>query len=318
VISVKYFSILLLMLSLAFTSCSKGTEEEMEDAILEANFLLSEGDCTGALAILDAAGNSSSTNYLFLQVYASANACAGGYSDLDFLAAAGEGLSAGSTDFLNSLATFDYSVAETTAETTDFTSLITGVEVLTAGGGNTAGGHVGRLAIFGEDSTQSLNMQALFMVTSALGKYVHFYGDANPTTGIKTQCVYTYTKAVSQAAVDGGGVTACSSGSGYAGGNSGAGAPAIRRACQGIVLYNQLIDLFLNTTLSASDDYGDLDLVYNNIKTAYNAYCAIDANTQATCDLKVVQSCVDQYDAATLSIDYIEVYLAAILEVTYL
>lgn len=314
----KFSTLLLLIFSLFFVSCSKEADDEFNDAILEANFLLSDGDCAGAISILESLGSSASTSSLFLQVYASAYACSGGYSDLDFFGEAATKLNAGSTDFLNSLATFDYSVEETSAETSDFQNLMEAIDIITTGGGNTTGDHTGRLAIFGTDSTQSLNLQALFMVAGAIGRYVHYYTDADSATGLKAQCVYTYTKAISRAAIDAAPASACDSGSGYVGGNSGTTDDAIRRACQGVVLYNQLIDLFLNTTLSNSDDYGDLDLVYANISTAYNTFCATDANTQAMCDLKTVQNCVDDYDDATISIDYIELYLAAIIDATML
>lgn len=314
----KLSTLLLLIFSLFFVSCSKETEDEFNDAILEANFLLSEGDCSGAVSVLESVGSIASTSSLFLQVYASAYACSGGYSDLDFFDEAATKLNAGSTDFLNSLATFDYSEAETSAESTNFQNLMQAIEIITTGGGNSSANHTGRLAIFGADGTQSLNLQALFMVSGAIGKYVHYYSDAVASTGIKTQCVYNYTKVISRAAIDAGPASACSGGNGYAGGNSGTSNDAIRRACQGIILYNQMIDLFLNTTLTNSNDYGDLDLVYANISTAYNNFCATDANTQAMCDLKTVQSCVDGYTSTTISIDYIEVYLAAIIDATML
>jgi hypothetical protein len=314
----KFSTLFLLIFSLFFVSCSKEEEDEFDDAILEANFLLSEGDCAGAISVLEGVGSSASTSSLFLQVYASAYACSGGYSDLDFFGEAATKLNAGSTDFLNSLATFDYSVEEASAESADFQNLMEAIDIITTGGGNTSGDHTGRLAIFGTDDTQSLNLQALFMVAGAIGKYVHYYTDAVASTGIKSQCVYTYTKAISRAAIDAAPASACNGAGGYVGGNSGVTDDAIRRACQGVVLYNQMIDLFLNTTLTNSDDYGDLDLVYANISTAYDTFCETDANTQAMCDLKTVQGCIDDYDDSTISIDYIELYLAAIIDATML
>lgn len=313
-----YKFLLFSILSILLFSCGKVADDKFDDAILEANFLLSDRKCSEAIAVLEKVGSASSTNSLFLQVYASAYACAAGYSDLDFFSEASTKLTSGATDFLNSLATFDYSAAESTVESSAFQNMLEGIEVLTAGGGNTNANHTGREAIFGESGTQSLNLQALFMTVQAIGQYVHFYGDADATTGVKTRCLYTYTTAVAQAAVGAGPVTSCSAGSGYVGGNAGTGADAIRRACQGIVLYNQMIDLLLNTALTNADDYGDLDLVYANIETAYNTFCGQNASTQAMCDLKTVDQCVDDYDATTISIDYIELYLAGVIEVTFL
>jgi hypothetical protein len=301
------------LLLILIVACSKGTEEEFADAKFQAYLYLSENQCASARTTLLAVGDSTSTDFEFLQLLASSYACTAGYSDLDFFDEASTKLTSGSTDFLNSLATFDDSTQETSAESSSFTNLMTAIEIVTAGGGNSAATHAGRESVFGEDDTQNLNLQALFMVAQGLGKFVHFYGDANASTGIKTQCVYNYTVGLVQTYIDGATTGSCT-GPGYTGGITGTDATAVRRLCQGTVLYNQLINLFLNTTLSTSDDYGDLDLVYTNIQAAYSAFCALGVAGNSCAQMDVA-SCETEYAADTTDLQF---YFAYIFDTTFL
>jgi hypothetical protein len=305
--------ILCLFLLLGLSSCSKDSDDEFDDAVWKANFLMSSGtttDCEAAITLLEGIGRDLNHKG-YVQVLASAYACTGGYNALTLLTSDISNLTAGSTDFLNSIAYFSTSIVETTAQSDEFVDIFDGIEIVASAGGGTT--HDERLAYFGADDTNDLNMQNLFMILAGLGKYLYYYGQASNVNGIKTQCLYTYTNAVAQAVIDGTASGACANP--YTGTMSGSSSSTITGMCHGLVLYNQMMDTLLNTTISTSADLGDLDTVYTAISTAYDAFCASDANTVTLCAQMDLATCETTYAADNT---YLQIFFATVFELTFL
>jgi hypothetical protein len=261
-----------------FISCAKTSEEEIRSSIAEAKYLLSSMECSRALSILDDV-DFQDDNADYISVYASAQACSAGYKELDLF---GDDLSSiSSSGLIQSLAAFDSSLGEATVDSAAYQAMDSAITTLLSYDED-AGGQPSTLARatkFGIKKSGDLSLQALYMIFSQLGRHFAFYGNADPDDATKGEkgggaqsnsCLFSYT---TQDAVDW--ITTINPGTCVAAtGSEGsdfleapeASADIKRRLCQGIIYYNNMMDILGNVTLPGSDSLGDV----SNIQTALN------------------------------------------------
>ena len=309
------FSLLLLLLSCGSDS------EKVSNAIDDANFLLTDRNCLGARAVLDEVGYQS-TNARYLKAYASTYACEANYSTITFFTDDLTNLDASSGGFFGSLAAFSTSSLMTSATDPDFTKLKQAIDTLLYPGGLPVSSTANRNAILGQSETNNLNVQALYMILVNFGRWLRYYGNAD-ATGLKgagsnpegNNCLFTYDTGgpnfalVTDALNDGAAETgSCNSANTpYEGTTDISTAdPATNKArlCQGIVLFNNLIDIIVNVTFTTTDT-DEL----NDLATNFNTLCE-DATAfgDALCDLR------DQSSCEAIAIEDLEVFSAWLFE----
>lgn len=262
----------------------------MRSAIQEAKFELSSTECSKAKSILDDVGFQND-NADYISIYASAQACDAGYTELDTLFG-GNLDNLDSTTFLQSLAAFTSS-NETSADSTSYTALNNAITTLISYDEAASGSPstVARTTKFGSKKAGDLSMQAMYLLFVQLGKHFAFYGNAS-SDGTKgggsitgaNSCLFSYT---TQDAVDyvtdvGGaaGLGTCTSASGTEGSDflesPETAANIKRRLCHGIVYFNNLLDILGNITLPSSDSLGDVSNVSSALTTLMTAAEAVE------------------------------------------
>lgn len=286
-------------------SCGQTTEEEVSDAIEEANLLLSSRQCDSALTILNAVGMQN-TNKKYLDSLSTAYACKGNYSTTTFFVNDLTNLKSPDEDTAwGVLALFGTSSDMTSPTDSDFVNLQTAIDVLLYAGGNTSASSANRASIFTSSETSDLNMQAFFMILVNMGRWFQYYGDTG-TTGVKgsgsgsNTCLATYTDATLILGLAGGATGSCTDVN-----NTGhvdiEGSARTERLCQGIVLYNNFIDTISNLTFydpnpDSTDDDAD---ILNGIRTVFSGVClAASGNgvvfSTALCDARDQSVCEAQ------------------------
>src|SRR5690606_22852040 len=181
-----------------------------------------------------------------------------------------------------------------------------------------------RVTAIGASATSNLAIQTLYMQLSQIGKFSRFYGNASLADGTKgggagaTQCYLTYTDADAKTYIDGvpGGLGTCNdtdtdTGRAELNGNR-------ERMCEGIVLFNNFIDIVGNITIDPTSNNGSLgDL--DGLSTDIEAVCAdasgppINFNLGGTCTVKTQSVCVANADGQ-YNIEHLERYYAIIWE----
>jgi hypothetical protein len=306
--------LLLILISTALVSCGATDEEEVEDAIFHAQQLLTSGLCTEAIEALLKIPYQP-TNSTYLKTLASGQACLGGYNTTVFFASDLSKLGTAQTAFLGSLATFSTSNM-TETNSSNYQNILNAIKTLTLAGAVAESSYAGRSAALGASKNKNVSVFALYTILVELGKFLNFYGNADDTTGIKgtggqsNVCYFNYTNVTAVAAV-----SATTSGScdhpGSATGHTSLVLPANpdtrERACEGIVLFNNFLDIIANLTFSGTNS-GDL----NNLKSITNACTSIPGINTETCDVKTVSSCVS--NAVDITDIQFELFYSVIFE----
>ncbi len=314
-----YLFILLLLLS----ACG-GESEEVATAIDQANFLLTDRECSKAREVLDEVGYQSSNNR-YIAVYATTYACEANYSTVNFFANDLTGLNSTAGGFFGSLSGFSTSGLMTSATDTDFLTLQQAIDTILYSGSNTTSSSANRISVFGLRDATNLNVQALYMILVNLGRWLNYHGNADAlgnkgagTNPEANNCLYTYNTGGANFAVitdaldDGAGQSGtCNSANTPYNGTTDitTGVPTTdkQRLCRGIVLLNNFIDIIINVNFSGNNT-GDL----NNLGTTFNTLCQdVTQFADALCDLRDMAGC------EATSIDDLEVYVAWLFERNY-
>lgn len=313
-------SLKLLLLLIVLFSCGSDSSE-VANAVDEANFLLTGRDCAGARSVLDAVGYQA-TNANYIKAYASTYACEANYSTTSFFANDLGNLSATAGGFFGSLAGFSTSNLMTSATDEDFVKLQEAINTLLYAGNVSSSSSANRISVFGAKEAGGINVQALYMVLVNFGRWLSYYGNANDS-GVKgagdnvenNNCLFTYNTGgpnfilVNDALDDGAGTSgSCNStNTPYSGANDiSTGTPATDKArlCQGVVLFNNFVDLVINLTFT-SDNTGNL----NDLATSFNSLC--EDVTQFSDNLCGIR---DQEGCEALAIEDLEVFSAWLFE----
>ncbi|HXH32291.1 MAG TPA: hypothetical protein VNJ01_15940 [Bacteriovoracaceae bacterium] len=293
--------ILLPFLLILFAACGKGIEQETQETIDVALTYLTDGKCTEAIDALEAIDRQN-TNGVYLQVLASAYACRAGYNELDFIAIDVPTINTTSASLLfKSISILSLS-DETEADSAEYADFRTALNVLLNSNGAPKPSQVARTVAFGVRRSGDMGVQLLFLSVVELGKFLNYYGNVN-SVGAKgmgggaSTCFINYTDPRAQAVIAGNFGGACVSNTGghadlsFAAANL---AIAKRRICEGLVLFNNIVDILDNIDLSTNPSLS----TFTRISTTINAYKApavaaglgplLETTSQSDCETAMV------------------------------
>lgn len=308
--------LIIFLLTLLVSGCGATTDEEIEDAIVSANQFLSNKKCNEALRILESVGAQMS-NPDWVSSYSSAQACLADWNvvrffetDLDLLNTASE------KAIIGSLSRFTQANMSSATDPA-YINLRSAINTLLNAGNVNPVSYVNRANAIGAAAASNLAIQTLYMQLSQLGKFSLFYGNANPADGSKgggsgtNQCYLTYTDATAKAFIDGVGLGTCDdtdndTGRAELNGNR-------ERMCEGIVLFNNFVDIIGNITIQPGDNNGNLDDL-DDLSTDIEAECSNSGlGLGGTCTVKTQSICVANADGQ-YNIEHLERYYAVIWE----
>jgi hypothetical protein len=270
-------------LCFALFSCAKTPEQELESALNEARYHLNTMNCSRALDALGAISEDK-TDPDFVSVMASAIACNAGYTDTTAITNL-TNINISSAAFLGSFAAFPTS-NETAADAASYSKILEGITYILDADTGLTPSTTKRLSDYGTAAGNDLSMQALMMISVAMGKYFAYYGNTN-TAGLKgagtagNGCIafYPFDASVNTTIVnDEAGPDlfgSCNNATdGHADLDTGGGVAAItvkRRMCEGIILFNNLFEILSNIDLSSNSTLGNLTSVSTTLQTLFTA-----------------------------------------------
>ena len=263
-----------LIILILICSCAKTPEEELDSAKREAKYYLSKGNCSKARNILNDVGEEED-DAEYISIYASTYGCEAGYSELDFIGSLGD---LDSSSLIGSLASFDSS-NPANFDHDEFNDLLAAINYILDSAGSVPS-TTEREDKFGVVKGTDLSLQALYMIMTGIGKFFAYYGNAN-TLGVKAAgtldtnvCIGFYdADADIDTYLSATPINGCNSGSdGHTDLKSPVAAATITtRLCQGIVLFNNMLEILSNITLSSNDSLGDLGAVADSVNDLFDA-----------------------------------------------
>lgn len=308
--------LIIFILFLFLVSC--GGKDTTESAIFQADYYLTSGDCTKAKKVLDDAGWSNEARYI--GAYSNVYACFAGFSELEALFDGNLDLLQTSTkeDIFKSFASFSTS-NETAPDSDVYENMDLGIHTILNSVGTEPSAEARNLYYQLRQATD-LNSQALYMLIFQFGKFLALYGNTN-TDGEKgngardNTCFMNYTNG-DALAVLGVGATGVCTGGGQGGATPlidfvGNVATATRRACEGIIYFNNLLDILRHIDLSGSDMTSELDNIVSTIDN-YTATLSGDPDLDPYLYFTSQSDCEDEVSSNQ---DGIEKYYASIFEV---
>lgn len=289
----KWISILFLL----FLASCGGDKDDISNAIDEANFLLTTRNCAQARTVLDQVGYQAS-NPRYIAAYATTYACEANYSTVNFFADDLGNLSGTANGFLGSIAAFSTSNRMTSATDVDFTKLQQAINTILYAGSITDSSSANRIATFGAADATNLHAQALYMVLVNLGRWLRYHGNTdslgNKGSGTNPEantCLYPYNDADANiiTALSTGNTGPCTVGnvSSTTDINTGDVAVNQERLCNGILLFNNFVDLILNLTFSSANA-GNLSALSAEFETLCTSIGAINT---ALCSMRDMDDC---------------------------
>lgn len=308
-----------------FSGCGKDSDQKRADALLSARIKLTNGDYQGAIDTLESIGRDpNSADYM--STLSSAYAGKAGFSEIKLLGSDIAQISAsGTTSALGGFARFSTSANQIDPELdAKFLNLQKAIDLLLYAGNVSSSSHSNRASKFSKRDIGNLNTQMIYMITAQIGKFVNYYGNASATTGRKglgtsftNECFYQYTDATALTAITYLNTNPlnniCDSADPGHPDILGATAQTISRMCRGVVLFNNYIDLFINTALGTASNVTNLSNFSSTINTYINSSCQVsnagNVNLGALCSVKDQDTCESVATISTL-----EVYFAAIFE----
>lgn len=310
-------------------SCGSQEDEEIENAILQANRLLSKRECQTAIDTLEAVGRQNA-NHEYLITLASAYACRAGYSELTLFTSDFPQINV--SNALGGFTLFSTSDDMTSPTSSSFSDLNTALEVLYYAGGFASTSSTDsddRRAIFGNAQGGDIDAFIMYMTMVNLGRFLRYYGniDATGTKGggaATHDCLLNYDTAT---ALDTGGNIGTFLGLGTTGacvveddGNDELGlknAIDVTRACQGVVLLNNFLDV-LPAVLDSytGNELAEIDSIRTTLESFTSALLlALPAEGQAIATV-TSQSACESLNSTTD--DYLEIYYAIRFEQLFL
>ncbi|MBF0360784.1 MAG: hypothetical protein HQK49_07225 [Oligoflexia bacterium] len=320
-ISIIFFVFILTLLS----GCAGDKDEKLRNAIESARIYLIKSKCDLALGALEPVRDMK--NSVYVRVLASAYACKSGYTSSVFYGTNMTKIVATQTGFLPSLTKFSTSIM-TDPSDSSYLSLKEAINVLVYSGGVTIPTTAERLKVFSQQESDDINVFLLYMMLTQLGKYVFYYGNADPINGVKgagsvgngnpnnqtNGCFYnynpsndalraliTYDRANSLL----GSCTATATGHSKL--QPIPNANTIKRMCEGVVLFNLFVDVVGNTTMPT--DAGDI----GSLTDTFTSICNSTTFTGDICAVKDQTICETDYGSQPES-DKLEAYFYMVYE----
>lgn len=311
------FGVSLIMIS----SCGKTTEDEVKDAVLSANILLSTSQCQPAIDLLESMGNQP-RNAKYLKTLASAYACRAGYSTPTFFGS--DIAKTASPPPLAGITLYSTSLESTTSPLVNdskYKDLLQAINILLYAGGiptSTDPFSTERAKFFSANEAADINTQLAFMMMVQLGKIVKTYSDA--VAGVKgagtagNDCFtnYSTTPALVQAYVQTILPGHCNS---LTSSHSqlDTGAPNRKaRLCQGVVLMNGILDILPSVlTSAAGGSLDDISAVTGIISTKKALLATKDPSVTATALVVSQSNCESD---SSITVDTLASYYAIVFE----
>jgi hypothetical protein len=261
----KYFNLLFLIFTLFILSCSQSRSEKYEEAIDAAHFLLTKSKCQQSISLLESIGVNS-LNAEYLQLLAASYACKSDFRTINFFADDLDKINGSSGAFFGSLSKLSTSPMDSPADS-NFVNLQKAIDILLYAGGVDEPTSEQRAEIFESIDANNINMQNLYMLIVQLGKYLYYYGNADPVNGVKgtgsiangntnnltNGCFYDYNPsdatvaaAINLARANGQAGSCNSTASGHERLVALPNSNTVKRMCQGIILFNSLLNIITN------------------------------------------------------------------------
>ena len=324
---ISVISIFILISCLASTD-----EEEVRSAIAEAHYYLDSSNCSKAKSVLDDVGQQKN-NADYVSVYASSIACVAGYKDIEValnnLTSIDTSDQSTGVGFISSFAGFPSS-SEIAPDQASYSKIFEAIQyILEADSASPS--TVNRLSKYGNSDGNDLSMQALIMTTVAFGKWFAYYGNADASgtkgagaNGAGHSCVFSYTQADAVNYINAINPSGCS-----ATGSEGSDdleTPVSttviqRRMCEGLVMFNNMVDILSNINLSSSSSLGQLSsmsTLFTNVisgaETAETTFNTEGAYANSVSTLKNVRGLAE---CEALDLNRIQKFYAILLEVLY-
>lgn len=309
-------SLLFLSVILSLISCAPTSEEEIESAVSEARYHLSSMDCSKAKSVLDDVGfQDDDADYI--SVYASSQACEAGFKVLDVLFG-GNLENINSASLIGSLAAFTTS-DETEADSDDYVAIQSAITTLIESSGGTQPSTSARNAKFGTAKSGDLSLQALYLIFVQMGKFFALYGNAD-ASGVKgggsvddNTCIFSYTTDDAVDWITDNSPGSCTAATGSEGSDflkTPVSATEIQsRLCEGIILYNNMMDILSNITLPGSDELGDVENIQSALNTLMTTAEAAETGTYndgPADSLNAISALRDVTDQATCEAETLE------------
>ncbi|MCB9062692.1 MAG: hypothetical protein H6622_14300 [Halobacteriovoraceae bacterium] len=318
-----------------FSSCH--TDEEIfeikkEDAMIGARFALNDGKCDKALAYLTPYWDNNDAD--FLTLVSSSYICKSDFSLLDFYVNDISKISA--PEVFRSFATFEVADSMTSSEDESYINLWYALDVLLNAGipdSTTSPNVANRAQYLTSDEADNINLQLFYVISILLGKFFHFYGDADSTgtkgAGTDNDCLYTYDTTLSVSgyadlgtvldATIGGGVgdagSCTSAGTGHTSFNNPA--KRVRRLCEGVVLVNNFFDVFTEVaSVFTGGELSDVTDALNLLELIEPILTTADANAGGLLDIYNMDDCIEANTDVTDD-SYLQIYYAFVMERLY-
>lgn len=330
----KKIPILILCL-LILIGCGKSTDEKISDSIDRANTLLTTRQCGEAISLLEGLGRQTS-NARYIVALASAYACRASYSSITFFGTdiaqttsdtAAISTTASTLGGMTLYTLSDDTITPSFYEDENVSDIQTAIDILLYAGGaissTTEPTFAERLNVYGADNGD-VNSFAVYLIMTQLGKFIRYYGDGNSTadkgggSGTNT-CFTNYANALP--AIQPSGATAAVTG--VCQSTNGGHAELVvadatirkQRLCQGVVLFNNLIELLpLVIADAAGTDLADISAVTTAISTLKTT---LQTNVPGIGNVLTVQSQENCESDTTITPATLEDYYVSFFETTF-
>jgi hypothetical protein len=332
-----------LMLLLCLLSCGEKEDEKTDDLVRSANFLLNTRNCQEAINLLENYGRRP-TNTRYIQTLASAYACRAGFDEPSFYQSLTD-ISSDTGGFIGSLTVLSSSVMTSSIDSA-YVDIWRAIDILLPAPGYNEIGSDFRSNVFISNDANDINIQLLYLLLTQLGKYAFFYGNANPTIGTKgegtvvngnpnantNECFTTYTATSALAIINNVATpTAPCDDLDGAGGDDDDGHPQltkpgishelfVTRMCEGVVLFNNVVDVFGAVALSTSANFSTVTTLQGNIDDVFNTACGLLGGNNLICSVKSQSVCETEFGeeqadpSLNVGSNLLEIYFAAIYE----
>jgi hypothetical protein len=298
-------SILLIFFLCFLASCAKSPEEEATEAIDLAQTYLSESKCDDALEVLLDI-EAPEEDAIYIQVLASAYSCRAGHSEITFIGTDVANLVTSSANLLFKSLTTLTSSDETSTDSDAYEDMRSAITTILDSDGATAPSQLNREAVFGPRKAGDLGVQVLILSIVQLGKFLNHYGntDADGDKGLGTTnsntCFLDYTSVNTQTLVNNlPSANNCNSNSD--------GHPDLdlttsagkRRACEGLMLITNLLDVLDNIDLSEDDSLSSLEDLAAFVSTFRSTALTADPDLEVLFETTSQAACLELLDDAT-------------------
>jgi hypothetical protein len=311
-------------------SCAQTDAEKETLAIENAKIHLDTKQCDKAISILQGIGLNSK-NPSYLKTLAAAYACKANYSTVTFWGKDLSKISGNASSILGSLT--GMSIAQMTApRDANYVLLQQSLSLLLYAGGVSTPSVTARSAVFSAADAADMNIFALYLIINQLGKYIYYYGNANPLTGIKGKgsssngnpnnlsngCFYDYnpTDATLLAAITAargsnqlGSCTALATGHPMLAALPNA--TTTSRMCEGVILFNTFIDLLVNIQIPSQAT------ALSAVAVDLQNECTSNAEIGDLCGVLIQSECEENF-ASTAQSDKLQAYFFLIFETLFI